>query len=874
MASTGFEFGALLGATYTGGRVAFSTTDGAMLAPVGARVLSVDTAAGRSRCLPLEALDNVRSVVPSPSGRLALLIDAKSRSVLVDLASGVALHHFTFPDAVRDCRWSPDGLHIAAACGRHVRLYRAPRPGVKKYAPFARLRTFGGYADSVACLDWSPDSRLVLAACDDTTVKVHSLAGVDDGAVATFVGHRAPPAAAFFVGGVGSGRTAAVVSTDGAVYMWARQDAEAGVGVGADGSQPGWGAGSDSDSEGGGGEEGGAAAEEAGKDKLPWRLSGKHYFMRGGTTVTSCDCHRTSGLLLTGFSDGTFALHRLPAFEHLQSLSVSRGVLDATAISPSGDKLALGCSELGQLLVWDWRSESYALRQQGHRAGASAVAWAPDSATLATAGDDGKVKVWSRDSGMCFVTFSDHAAAVTALQFMPNGHALVSASLDGTVRAFDLVRYRNFRTFAAPHAAQFVSVAVDGGGEVVAAGTLDPFKIFVWSLRTGQLLSALAGHEGPVYSLAFMPLQPVLASGSWDKTVRLWNIFSGEGCIATLRHSHEVLALAPRPDGKQLATATLNGELHFWDADDGELKGVLECRRDIGGHRGEDRSNRCFRSLSYSSDGTMVLAAGKARQVCLYDIADKVLLRRWEVGPPLHSLGYHSAPASHQKGGPRAGLRDGLGLNGYDAEADDLPGLSAGSKTVSDAPGAACVRFSADGRSWAAATALGTMLFSLDTSGEFGPVHLGEDITPVAYAAALREERWARALALAAQLGSEALLVKALLAVPAGDRAAAAEALPKAYLARVLVSVAGQIDGGAHLEVGLRWAHCLLRAHGHLARSAPAQLVPAMRSIKQAVTKHQQGLAEMAEQNAFSLLYLSQQRDAAPAAPEAPMEED
>lgn len=83
-----------------------------------------------------------------------------------------------------------------------------------------------------------------------------------------------------------------------------------------------------------------------------------------------------------------------------------------------------------------------------------------------------------------------------------------------------------------------------------------------------------------------------------------------------------------------------------------------------------------------------------------------------------------------------AGLRDGLGLDGGDAEADDLPGLSAGSKTVSDAPDAACVRFSADGRSWAAATALGTMLFSLDSSGEFGKVHLGADITPLAYDAA------------------------------------------------------------------------------------------------------------------------------------------
>ena len=906
------ELVSVLGASYSGGRAAFSGD--ALLSPVGARVLRCELSLGRQRCLPLEALAPVALVVAAPGGRLALLVDAGSRALLVDLAAGVVLHHLTFSDAVRDARFSPDGLHLAAACGRFVRLYRAPRPGRRRHAPLARLRTFGGYGDALAALDWSADSRLLLVACDDTSVKVHSLVGAHDAPVAALVGHRAPPVAAFFVG---AARCAAIVSADGAVYLWQRADAAPDAAE----ALPGWGdQGEHSSDEGNqGGRDGGAlgaqgavagggafvVANAEAKDAdgaavaLPWRLLGKHFFGRTGRAVTACDCHRSSGLLLTGFSDGTFALHRLPSFQHLQSLSVSSGVLDTAAISPAGDKLALGCSEYGQMLVWDWRSESYALRQQGHRTGALAVAWAPDSATLATAGGDGKVKVgdasekafcsaatfqgreiafptarwrgksilltltrtmmvkvWNRESGMCFVTFSEHAAAVTALTFMPSGHALVSASLDGTVRAFDLVRYRNFRTFAAPHAVQFVSVAVDGGGEVVAAGTLEPFKVFVWSLRTGQLLSALAGHTGPIYALAFVPLAPVLASGSWDKTVRLWNVFSGYGCIASLQHSHEVLALAPRPDGKQLCTATLDGQLSFWDADDGELKGTLECRRDVGGGQGEDQANRCFRSLSYSSDGTMVLAGGKSRHVCLYDVVDKVLLRRWAVGPPRHSLGHHAAVV--RKGSTtRPALRSGLGLDEKLA-GEVLPGLLSDAQRVSNAPGTTCVRFAADGRSWAAATAAGTALFSLDGVGDFGPVHLGADITPLACEQAMVAGRWARAIALAAQLDSEALLIRALTVAPPDERAAAAVVLPHAYLARVMGCVAQQIDSGAHLEAMLRWAHLLLRAHGHLARQQPAQHLPALRTIKQAVVKHQAGLVELAEQNASALLYVSQ----------------
>jgi WD40 repeat protein len=50
-------------------------------------------------------------------------------------------------------------------------------------------------------------------------------------------------------------------------------------------------------------------------------------------------------------------------------------------------------------------------------------------------------------------------------------------------------------------------------------------------MKTGRLLDILAGHEGPVSGLAFSPRQPLLASSSWDRTVRTWDVFDGKVCI-------------------------------------------------------------------------------------------------------------------------------------------------------------------------------------------------------------------------------------------------------------------------------------------------------------------------------------------------------
>ncbi len=150
----------------------------------------------------------------------------------------------------------------------------------------------------------------------------------------------------------------------------------------------------------------------------------------------------------------------------------------SVAINASGEWLAFGATKLGQLLVWEWQSESYVLKQQGHYFDMNTLSYSTDGQHIATGGDDGKIKVWNTVSGFCFVTFSEHSASVAAVEFAKQGQVLFSASLDGTVRAFDLVRYRNFRTFTSPSPVQFSSLAVDPSAEVVAAGgSTDRFQV-------------------------------------------------------------------------------------------------------------------------------------------------------------------------------------------------------------------------------------------------------------------------------------------------------------------------------------------------------------------------------------------------------------
>ena len=95
-------------------------------------------------------------------------------------------------------------------------------------------------------------------------------------------------------------------------------------------------------------------------------------------------------------AQGHFSLYEMPGVNEVHSLSISESRVDAAAIAPTGDWLAFGCAQLGQLLVWEWQSESYVLKQQGHYfAEVESLAYSPGGGVIATGGGDGKVKLWS-----------------------------------------------------------------------------------------------------------------------------------------------------------------------------------------------------------------------------------------------------------------------------------------------------------------------------------------------------------------------------------------------------------------------------------------------------------------------------------------------
>ncbi|GJE96823.1 WD40 and Utp12 domain-containing protein [Phanerochaete sordida] len=851
-----YKFSNLCGTVYRQGNIVFTSDGNTVFSPVGNRVSAFDLVNNKSWTFPFENRKNIAAIALSPDSNVLVSVDEDGRALLVNVRRGVVLHHHNFKKPVKAIKFSPDGKYIAVSHDSHIQVWRTPNHLIREFAPFNLHRTYTGHHDEVMSIEWAPDSKSFLTASRDMTARLFTLDPLEGFRPKTFAGHRDVVIDAYFSSDC---KTIYTVSRDGAVFTWKAKatDAESDTDedeepVASTSSSP------------------GHVSDVIARTR--WGVHKRNYFQQANTKVVCSTFHRPSNLLIVGFSTGVFGLWEMPAFSNIHTLSISQEKISSVAINPSGEWLAFGARKLGQLLVWEWQSESYVLKQQGHYFDMNTLAYAPDGQNVATGGDDGKVKVWNTVSGFCFVTFSEHSAAISAVDFAKQGQVLFSASLDGTVRAFDLIRYRNFRTFTSPTPVQFSCLAVDPSGEVVAAGSSDSFEVFLWSVQTGKLLDVLAGHDGPVSSLAFSPTGNLLASGSWDKTVRVWNVYARSHNVEPYQLSADALALAYRPDGKEIAVSTLDGQIMFFDVDQGKQTSVIEGRRDIsGGRKADDRvtaannsSSKYFNSLAYSADGQCLLAGGNSKYVVLYDVRDGVLVKKFQVSQNLSLDGTEEFLDSRRvtEAGNADLIDDRDGSDAEDRADSSLPGVARGDASKRrwrQEARTKCVRFAPTGRAWAAASTEGLLVYALDAALAFDPLDLDMELTPQAVLRVLAGGAHLTALVMAFRLGERPLVRRVYEAVPRADVRLVARQLPVVYLAQMLRFVAEHLEKSPHLEFDLLWVNALLHAHGRHLRDRSGEYASVFRLVQKGLLDAEQSVNRLCDENSSTLSYLIDQ---------------
>jgi WD40 repeat protein/TolB-like protein len=269
--------------------------------------------------------------------------------------------------------------------------------------------------------------------------------------------------------------------------------------------------------------------------------------------------------LLSVSGDGCLRLWNATGGPALAVRSNHPSGAQALALSPDARSAFVGCGS-GLVKVWPLdrqgmpadRAKDYA----GHSAKITAIAYAPDGNTCATASEDKSIRLWS--AGVEARVWNRLPATPMALAWTRDSKSLIIGDEAGGLRVrgadgrlLHETRFEGDRIYA---------IAVSpGDGKFMAVGTYLG-DIHILPMGQGSKVKTISERRSWISSLAFTPDGKGLAAGGWTRVVRLWNCADWKYVGALQGHEGDVLAMQFNSDGKVLATASEDKTVRVWTA--------------------------------------------------------------------------------------------------------------------------------------------------------------------------------------------------------------------------------------------------------------------------------------------------------------------
>ncbi|BFZ00441.1 hypothetical protein BsWGS_03480 [Bradybaena similaris] len=245
-----------------------------------------------------------------------------------------------------------------------------------------------------------------------------------------------------------------------------------------------------------------------------------------------------------------------------------------------------------------------------HKGPIFALKWNKRGNYILSAGVDKTTIIWDANTGSCTQQFAFHSAPALDVDWQSN-NTFASCSTDQCIHVCRLGELRPVKTFQG-HTNEVNAIKWDPQGQLLASCS-DDMTLKIWSMKSDQWVHDLQAHSKEIYTIKWSPTGAgtnnpnqslILASASFDSTVRLWDAEHGR-CLHTLtKHTEPVYSVAFSPDGKYIASGSFDKCVHIWNVQTGSLvhsyKGTGGIFEVCWNHRGDKVG-------ASASDGSVVV---------------------------------------------------------------------------------------------------------------------------------------------------------------------------------------------------------------------------------------------------------------------------
>lgn len=286
----------------------------------------------------------------------------------------------------------------------------------------------------------------------------------------------------------------------------------------------------------------------------------------------------------------------------------------SVSFSPRGDHLASG-SDDQTIRLWDIHTGECIKILRGYANPIYTITFKKNSYDLASGEASWGVQFWNINTGKSYKTLSESPRRIRSIAFNPDNRILACGSEDQEIHLWDIQKSIWLKSLSG-HSHQIFAVAFSHKGDKLVSGASD-CKILLWDQKViwesnpekRKPFLTLLGHKDRIRCVTFSPNDLFLASGGFDRTVRLWNI-TEQKCINILKgHSNTIWSTAFNYDGSIVASGSDDKTIRLWDFQSGKPISVLK-----------EHSSGIL-SIAFKPDCYNILASG----------SDDKTLRLWDI---------------------------------------------------------------------------------------------------------------------------------------------------------------------------------------------------------------------------------------------------
>lgn len=245
------------------------------------------------------------------------------------------------------------------------------------------------------------------------------------------------------------------------------------------------------------------------------------------------------------------------------------------------------------------------------------MAFQPGSKLLATAGDDGSIRLWKAESVQLQAVLVGHDGPVQDIEWSPDGRRLASTSSDGTIRLWETRTGRVLQILKPSDPVEQIAWSPDGS-QLASRSKPD---VVLWDTESGKRQQRLTHENSVVLSCDWSADGQRLVTGGADQRIHLWNTKTGRQVDSINGHEGAVLQTRWSPDDRFLVSAGADNRVIVWEYDEGWQM------------RSPHQSTRPFTDAAWSPDGTRLVACSKhdngTGQLAVWSVES----REWTTSP-------------------------------------------------------------------------------------------------------------------------------------------------------------------------------------------------------------------------------------------------